>query len=60
MIMAINGPSAQNLYQDHGVSSVTLTGVRPIEVTEIEEGDPGEETLWSSVDTWNFDPPRIP
>ena len=60
ILMAVNGPSQQNIYQDHGISSVKLTGVRPIEVTEIEEGDPGEAKMWSSVDTWNFDPPRIP
>ena len=60
MIMAVNGPSEQNIYADEGVSSVTLTGVRPIEVEAIEEGEVGAEMLWSDVNSWSFDPPRIP
>ena len=58
--MAVNADTPQNPYAASEVSFVKLTGIRPIEVTDVIEGEVGDEMLWSSESSWSFDPPRIP
>ena len=60
---AIAGASPNNNYADAGVSFIRFTGVRPVQVEEIEEGEPEGEQFWSDPATWahlNFDTERIP
>ena len=60
---AISGQSPNNIYADDNIDFIRFTGVRPVQVEEIEEGEPEGELLWSDPATWThlgFDEERIP
>jgi hypothetical protein len=60
---AISGGSPNNIYADDDINFIRFTGIRPVQVTDIEEGDPEGELLWSDPATWThlgFDEERIP
>jgi len=52
-------PADKNVAKD-GVSFISLEGIRPPELEDIEELPLGSPMNWTDPAAWKFDPPRIP